>query len=198
MAKKKRQMTSNERMAEHRQRMREMGYRQIAVQLPASAIARLDTLAKSNKQSRADVIAGFLLEPEPAAKNIVTSDTEPAPKPAKKKRTPARKKKSAVSASPETVDAIGLARPESFKDFPGAVSVRVSTRDRKTVDSKRQSILDWRDHPREFMAVWEAQKLIEKFKKNHPDYTTRYMDAEKTMIEFGAENHRIKLQARNR
>ena len=61
MAKKKKKkrvktVSVNDRVAEHRKRMTESGYRQIAVQLPESVIRKLDRLCKTKEQNRATVL----------------------------------------------------------------------------------------------------------------------------------------------
>ena len=50
----------NDRVAEHRQRMKNEGYRQIAVQLPDATIRKLDKLCKATNQSRG-VVLGQLI-----------------------------------------------------------------------------------------------------------------------------------------
>lgn len=57
MAKKKKVKGNvNDRVAEHRERMRESGYRQIAVQLPEATIAKLDKLCKAAEMPRAKML----------------------------------------------------------------------------------------------------------------------------------------------
>lgn len=58
MAKKKtaKAKSVNDRVAEHRKRKAESGYRQIAVQLPQATVRKLDKLCKSASQSRAVVL----------------------------------------------------------------------------------------------------------------------------------------------
>ena len=62
MAKKKKAKTVSSRVAEHRARMRENGYRQVAVLLPTATIAKLDKLAKLSNEPRATVINSLIQE----------------------------------------------------------------------------------------------------------------------------------------
>ncbi len=100
------------------------------------------------------------------------------------------------------LDAIGLARPVGFKDFPGAVSVMCEA---KTLPKGKR--LDWQPtSPRQFMAVWEAEELIVEFRKMHTDAVIeqRYKLADKTLIELMASyadkraDHRVVCQGRER
>ncbi len=111
-------------------------------------------------------------------------------------------KQPATQSDVITLDAIGLARPDGFKDFPGAVSVICEAKNLPVMDR-----LDWSStSPRQFMAVWEAEALIAKFRKTHADATIseRYKLADKSVIEFMASydddraDHRLMLQARSR
>ena len=136
----------------------------------------------------------------------------PAPKP----NAPVRKKKSVakkasarkrtakkkVEAPVDTImDAIGLARPVSFKDFPGAVSVMAEA---KTLPVRDR--LEWKASPRRYMAVWEAEKHLQRFQKKHREATVkqRYKVEDKTIMELIATydddrpDHRVMYQARNR
>ena len=69
---------------------------------------------------------------------------------------------------------------------------------------KRNSRLDWRNQPRKFMAVREAQKHIRAFKKQHTDATInqRYKVEDKSIMEITATytddrpDHRVVFQAR--
>lgn len=91
MAKKKKAKAVNSRVAEHRARMRENGYRQVAVLLPTATIAKLDKLAKLSNEPRATVID--LLIQDGASRLAAKQDPQPTKKkaPAKKKTT--RKKR---------------------------------------------------------------------------------------------------------
>ena len=94
MAKKKKAKAVNSRVAEHRARMRENGYRQVAVLLPTATIAKLDKLAKLSNEPRATVID--LLIQDGASRLAAKQDPQPTKKkaPAKKpaaKKAPAKK-----------------------------------------------------------------------------------------------------------
>lgn len=121
----------------------------------------------------------------------------------KKAATKRRSSKKAAPAAETMLDAIGLGRPEAFRDFPGAVSVTAEIKDFPKMNKGQQS-KGWRSSPRKFMAVWEAQKHIDKFKKAHRDATVeqRYMGEDQTLIELTATyaderpDHRVVYQAR--
>lgn len=100
------------------------------------------------------------------------------------------------------LDATGLARSVSCKDFPGAVSVMCEA---KTLPKRDR--LDWQPtSPRQFMAIWEAEALISEFRETHADAVIeqRYKVEDKTIIELMASyadkraDHRVVCQARNR
>lgn len=135
-------------------------------------------------------------KPEPPAKS-----KRPAAKKTRSKKISSRKK--AATKPVETVlDAVGLARPVGFKDFPGAVSVMCEA---KTLPKGER--LDWQPtSPRQFMAIWEAEELINKFRDKHADAVIeqRYKLASKSLIELVASyadqraDHRVVCQARDR
>ena len=221
MAKKKSKAandpTAISRVKAHRQRMTSAGWKQVAVWLPPEAIATLDQLCQDSDSTRQDVVAQLLIERQattpqpatvtpktvtsndpPAEPNIITPEAVKAPA----KKT-ASKKRKAKPAPPATTDAIGLSRPDTFKDSPSAVSVSAEIRDLSKI-SKGKQWHDWRTLPRKFMASWEAQKHIEAFRQEHNEATIerRHMDDGPTMIEIIATysddrpDHRVVYQAR--
>ncbi len=110
------------------------------------------------------------------------------------------RKKAATKSADKVLDAIGLARPVGFKDFPGAVSVMCEA---KTLPKRDR--LDWQPtSPRQFMAVWEAEELIGEFRRTHAGIEQRYKLADKSLIELMASysdkrpDHRVVCQARER
>lgn len=84
MAKKKKAKTVNSRVAEHRARMRENGYRQVAVLLPSETIAKLDKLVKLSNEPRATVIDLLI---QGGVSRLTEQESLPA-----KKKVPAKKK----------------------------------------------------------------------------------------------------------
>jgi len=67
------------------------------------------------------------------------------------------------------LDAIGLARAIGFNDFPDAASVM---REAKTLP--KMDRLDWQlTSPGQFMAVWEAEELIQTFRQTHDGATMK-------------------------
>lgn len=174
-------------------------------------------LVSSGKKSAADAARLFQVHPATVSRLIarhraveLDQATKPAPRtkrktsPAKKLRSrkPARKKISKPAVGTTVLDAIGLARSVTFKDFPGAVSVLCEA---KTLPKMER--LDWQPiSPRQFIAVWEAEELIREFRRTNADadIEQRYMVDDKTIIEWLASyederaNQRVVLQARDR
>lgn len=171
-------------------------------------------LVSSGKKSAADAARLFQVHRATVSRlvarhRVVPQDQKPASpvklikRANKKTRSKKASAKKAVAKSGDTVlDAIGLARVAGFKDFPGAVSVM---REAKTLP--KMGRLDWQStSSRQFMAVWEAEEMIQKFRKTHADATIelRYKVEDKTIIELMAiytgkrSNHRVVCQARDR
>ena len=178
--------------------MSEAGWKQSAIWLPPKALARLAKLCKERDLTRQDMIIRLILEAETQTKKKSVSKKKTARSKAK-----ITKKRSQAIAAP-AFDDIGLARPDTFNDFPGAVSVNAAIKDLSRIDMKRKSRLDWRSQPRKFMAVREAQKHIRAFKKQHTDATInqRYKVEDKSIMEITATytddrpDHRVVFQAR--
>ncbi len=174
-------------------------------------------LVEAGKKSAADAARLFQVHPATVSRLLAqhrATQLDQAPKPlppAKPKRPPTKKtrskkvspRKKATTKPAETMlDAIGLARPVGFKDFPGAVSVMCEA---KTLPKGNR--LDWQPtSPRQFMAIWEAEALIGKFRETHADAVIeqRYKVDDKTIIELMASyadkraDHRVVCQARDR
>ncbi len=174
-------------------------------------------LVSTGKKSAADAARLFQVHPATVSRLLAqhrATQLDQAPKPippAKSKRRAKKKarskkissKKKAATKPAETVlDAIGLARSVSFKDFPGAVSVMCEA---KTLPIGER--LDWQPtSPHQYMAIWEVEALIGKFRETHADAVIeqRYMVEDKTIIELMASyadkraDHRMVCQARGR
>ncbi len=175
-------------------------------------------LVSTGKKSAADAARLFGVHPATVSRLMAQHratqlDQAPKPVPPAKSKRPAAKKtrskkktssrKKAATKPVETVlDAIGLARPVGFKDFPGAVSVLCEA---KTLPMGER--LDWQpSSSRQFMAIWEAEALISEFRKTHADAVIeqRYKVGDKTIIELIASyadkraDDRVLCQARER
>ena len=174
-------------------------------------------LVGSGKKSAADVARLFQVHAATVSRVLAQHRAEqlamaPAPKPkppVRKKKSVAKKassrkraaKKKAEAPVDTIMDAIGLARPVSFKDFPGAVSVMAEAKTLPVGDR-----LQWKASPRRYMAVWEAEKHLQRFRQKHREATVeqRYKVKDKTILELSATydderaDHRVVYQARNR
>lgn len=126
-------------------------------------------------------------------------DTQPVPKKSNK-----AKKEKAPPRPPINFDAVGLARTATFKDSRTAVGVTVMIKDFPKLDKDGRPRADWRDKPRELMAVWEAKQHIDGFRKTHAEaaINQRYMTEDKSIMEIVATYaddrpaHRVIYQAR--
>lgn len=175
-------------------------------------------LVSTGKKSAADAARLFQVHPATVSRLLAQHraaqlDQAPKPVPAAKSKRPAAKKtrskkktssrkKTATKPAETVLDAIGLARPVGFKDFPGAVSVMCEA---KTLPKGKR--LDWQPTPsRQFMAIWEAEELISEFRNTHADAAIeqRYKVEDKRIIELMASyadkraDHRLVCQARDR
>ncbi len=174
-------------------------------------------LVSAGKKSAADAARLFRVHPATVSRLLAQHratqlDQAPKPVPPAKpnrlatKKTRSKKASSRKKATPKpaetALDAIGLSRPVGFQDFPGAVSVLCEAKTLQKMDQR-----DWQPtSPRQFMAIWEAEALIDKFRKTHADAVIeqRYKVDDKTIMELMASyadkraDNRVVCQARNR
>lgn len=194
MTTKSRAMTGAERKRKSRAKL---DNEQVNITLAGATVLELDRQAKLARQTRSELITALIIQ---AGKP--KSETKPVTRP-KKKRTPKRKK---VEAPQPTLDAIGLARPESFRNFAGAVSMSPEVKDVPNVNMKTgKRETKWRSLPRKYISVGEAQEHIEAFKKTHSDaIIDQKYKLDKTLLDITATysddrpDHRVVYQARNR
>lgn len=214
--------TAISRVKAHRQRMTSAGWKQVAIWLPPEAIAELERLCTDRKSTRQDVITQLITEtvtsndPPAVTPETVTSNGTPA----KPKRKPPAKKSAAAAEAPKrktkhqtkstppakTTDAIGLSRPDGFKDFARAVAMIASVKDAARYSKDGRQWLEWQDvGNRETVSVRDAQKRIEAFRQDHSDAEiTERLLGDHAAIELLATypddrpDHKIVCHARNR
>jgi|GEM_PF-321069 len=149
-------------------------------------------------------ISRLLARQKPPPEPTVTVETISRKRPTRKK-TKARKKGSVSQVAATSLDALGLARPEGFKDGPTAVRLLEEITRPRRMMNKTEWHWDRTSAP-QFLSVVSAEDVIATFRQRHSKARIEqsYLFKDKSLIrltafyEEGEPDHRLAYSAYDR